>query len=81
MWRPVPVSPVKAIAADVGVADEHVADHRAAAGDDVEHAVGHAGLGEQARHLERRQRRRGGRLGDDGVAARQRRRDLRARAA
>ena len=63
--------------AHVGMADERVADVRAAARDDVEHAVGHAGLGEDARDLERRQRRRGRRLGHDGVAARQRRRDLR----
>ena len=65
-------------AAHVGVADEHVADLRAAAGDDVQHAVGHARLGEQARDLERRQRRRRGRLGHDRVARGQRRRDLRA---
>jgi ParB family chromosome partitioning protein len=62
----------------VGMADERVADDRAVAGHDVQHAVRHARLGEDARDLERRERRRRGRLGDDRVAAGQRRRDLRA---
>ena len=49
---------------------------RPGADDDLEHAVGQAGLGQQLRQPQRGERRVGGRLEHDGVAAGQRRRDL-----
>ena len=49
---------------------------RPGADDDLQHAVGQAGLGEQLGQPQGGERRGGGRLEDDGVAAGQRRRDL-----
>ena len=48
-WRPTAVEPVKETIDDVGVADEVLARDRPGAGDDVDDAVGGAGLGERLR--------------------------------
>ena len=76
MWRPVAVSPVKAMRRTSGWPTSASPMLAPRPGDDVQHAVGHAGLGEQARDLERGQRRGRRGLGHHRVAAGQRRRDL-----
>ena len=60
---------------DLGVGDERLPGRVAVAGDHVEHAGGED-LGAELGQLQRRQRRRLGRLEDDRVAGRQRRPDL-----
>ena len=75
MCLPVSVSPVTEIIADLGVADEVVADRRARAGDDVEDA-GREDVGGDLAEDQGRQRRPRRRLEDDRVAGRERRADL-----
>ena len=60
---------------DAVVLDDRLPDRRAA-GEDVDHARRQVGLGDDLGQHQRRQRRRLGRLEHDGVAGRQRRRDL-----
>ena len=61
---------------DVGVLDQALPADGARPGDDVEHALRQTGLERDPLELERRQRGQLGRLEDDGVAGRERRRDL-----
>ena len=61
---------------DAGMLDERLAHRRPGARDDVEHARRQPDLDRDLTERDGRQRRLAGRLEDDGVAARQRRRDL-----
>ncbi len=73
---PTGVEPVKAILRTSGCVASARAGLRAAAGDDVEHAGGQPALVQQLGEAQRGQRRRAGRLGDDGVAGHERRGEL-----
>ena len=75
MCLPVSVSPVTEIIPTFGCADERVADRRARAGDDVEHA-GRQDLGRDLGQDQGGQRGPCRRLEDDRVAGRERRSDL-----
>ena len=59
-----------------GMLAQHLADRRRIAGEDVEHALGHAGLLGQRHQRQRRQRRFIGGLQHHGAAGGQRRRDF-----
>ena len=70
------VRPGEGEPADHRVAGEGAAHDGAGAGDEVEHAGRQAGVHEALDQAQRRERRRRGRLEDDGVAVDERRRDL-----
>ncbi len=75
-FLPVPTEPVKVMASMRGIVEDGVADHRAAAHDEVEHAFRNAGARDDVGKRPGRARHEVGRLEDDAIAVGERRRDL-----
>ena len=75
-FLPVPTEPVKVMASMSAVVEHRVADDRAAAHDEIEHAFGNAGAHDDVGQRPGRARYKVGRLEDDAVSVGERRRDL-----